>query len=45
MRFSASADYFLIDHSNEQVYIPDDGTFDFKGRAVSPATRRMLRRS
>lgn len=30
-RFSASADYFLIDHSNEQVYIPDDGTFEFKG--------------
>ena len=30
-RFSISTDYFLIDHSNEQVYIPDDGTFDFKG--------------
>jgi hypothetical protein len=30
-RFSVSADYFLIDHSNEQVYIPDDGTFKFKG--------------
>jgi outer membrane receptor protein involved in Fe transport len=30
-RFSISADYFLIDHSNEQVYIPDDGTFEFKG--------------
>jgi outer membrane receptor protein involved in Fe transport len=30
-RFSVSADYFLIDHSNEQVYIPDDGTFEFKG--------------
>lgn len=29
--FSVSADYFLIDHSNEQVYIPDDGTFEFKG--------------
>ncbi len=30
-RFSVSADYFLIDHSNEQVYIPDDGSFEFKG--------------
>jgi len=26
-----SADAFLIDHSNEQVYIPDDGSFEFKG--------------
>jgi len=30
-RFSITTDYFLIDHSNEQVYIPDDGTFEFKG--------------
>jgi outer membrane receptor protein involved in Fe transport len=30
-RFSFSADTFLIDHSNEQVYIPDDGSFEFKG--------------
>ena len=30
-RFSASTDVFLIDHSNEQVYIPDDGSFEFKG--------------
>jgi outer membrane receptor protein involved in Fe transport len=30
-RISFSADAFLIDHSNEQVYIPDDGTFEFKG--------------
>jgi outer membrane receptor protein involved in Fe transport len=30
-RFSVSAGYFLIDHSNEQVYIPDDGSFEFKG--------------
>ena len=30
-RLSASADYFIIDHSNEQVYIPDDGSFEFKG--------------
>ncbi len=30
-RFSLSTDTFLIDHSNEQVYIPDDGTFEFKG--------------
>jgi outer membrane receptor protein involved in Fe transport len=30
-RFSFTADAFLIDHSNEQVYIPDDGSFEFKG--------------
>lgn len=28
---SLSTDAFLIDHSNEQVYIPDDGSFEFKG--------------
>jgi len=30
-RFSIATDIFLIDHSNEQVYIPDDGSFEFKG--------------
>jgi hypothetical protein len=30
-RFSTSAGLFWIDRSNEQVYIPDDGTFEFKG--------------
>jgi len=30
-RFAFSTDAFLIDHSNEQVYIPDDGSFEFKG--------------
>ena len=30
-RFSLATEVFLIDHSNEQVYIPDDGTFEFKG--------------
>jgi hypothetical protein len=30
-RVSLSTDLFLIDHSNEQVYIPDDGSFEFKG--------------
>lgn len=30
-RFGVSADAFLIDHSNEQVYIPDDGSLEFKG--------------
>jgi hypothetical protein len=30
-RLSLSSDLFLIDHSNEQVYIPDDGSFEFKG--------------
>jgi outer membrane receptor protein involved in Fe transport len=30
-RLSTSVDLFWIDRSNEQVYIPDDGTFEFKG--------------
>lgn len=30
-RFSASADLFLIDNSNQQVYIPDDGSIEFAG--------------
>ncbi len=30
-RFSMTADAFLIDHSNELVYVPDDGSFEFKG--------------
>jgi outer membrane receptor protein involved in Fe transport len=30
-RVSVSTDVFLIDHSNEQVYIPDDGSFELKG--------------
>src|SRR5258707_714887 len=30
-RLALSTDIFLIDHSNEQVYIPDDGSFEFKG--------------
>ncbi len=34
-RFGLSADVFLIDHSNEQVYIPDDGSFEFKGPSRS----------
>ena len=47
-RFSVSTDYFLIDHSNEQVYIPNDGTFEFKGpsRATGyevKASARLLR--
>ena len=29
-RISTSVDAFWIDRSNEQVYIPDDGTFEFK---------------
>jgi outer membrane receptor protein involved in Fe transport len=32
-RFGITTDVFLIDHSNEQVYIPDDGSFEFKGRS------------
>jgi outer membrane receptor protein involved in Fe transport len=30
-RVAVSVDAFRIDHSNEQVYIPDDGSFEFKG--------------
>ncbi|MFN7930648.1 MAG: TonB-dependent receptor, partial [Blastocatellia bacterium] len=30
-RFSVSTDLFLLDRSNEQVYIPDDGSIEFKG--------------
>lgn len=30
-RWSLSADVFRIDHSNEQVYIPDDGSYELKG--------------
>jgi len=30
-RVSLTADAFLIDRSNEQVYIPDDGTFELQG--------------
>ena len=32
-RLSASADLFLIDNSNQQVYIPDDGSIEFAGPA------------
>jgi TonB dependent receptor-like, beta-barrel/Carboxypeptidase regulatory-like domain/TonB-dependent Receptor Plug Domain len=34
-RFSFTGDLFLIDRSNEEVYIPDDGTFEFKGASRS----------
>jgi len=34
-RLSVSTDLFLIDRSNEQVYIPDDGSFEFKGPSRS----------
>ncbi len=30
-RLSVSGDLFLIERSNEQVYIPDDGSIEFKG--------------
>jgi outer membrane receptor protein involved in Fe transport len=30
-RFSVSADLFLVDNSNQQVYVPDDGTIEFAG--------------
>jgi outer membrane receptor protein involved in Fe transport len=34
-RFSVTGDVFLIDRSHEQVYIPDDGSFEFKGPSRS----------
>ena len=34
-RVSLSTDMFFIDRSNEQVYIPDDGAFEFKGPSRS----------
>jgi hypothetical protein len=34
-RLSVSTDVFLIDRSSEQVYIPDDGTIEFKGPSRS----------
>ena len=34
-KLSLSTDVFLIDRSNEQVYIPDDGTFELKGPSRS----------
>lgn len=34
-RVSLSTDVFLIDRSGEQVYVPDDGTFEFKGSSRS----------
>jgi outer membrane receptor protein involved in Fe transport len=34
-RISATFSTFLIDRSNEQVYIPDDGSIEFAGRSRS----------
>ena len=34
-RVSATFSTFFIDRSNEQVYIPDDGSIEFKGRSRS----------
>ncbi|CAN5654205.1 TonB-dependent receptor [soil metagenome] len=34
-RFSATFSTFLIDRSNEQIYIPDDGSIEFAGRSRS----------
>ncbi len=34
-RFSIAPSFFLIDRSNEQVYIPDDGSIEFAGRSRS----------
>jgi outer membrane receptor protein involved in Fe transport len=44
-RFSASTDLFLIDRSNEQVYIPDDGSVEFKepSRAYGYEVKTALR--
>jgi len=32
-RFSVAPNFFFIDRSNEQVYIPDDGSIEFAGRS------------
>jgi len=44
-RFGAALDTFLIDHSQEMVYIPDDGSFEFKGpsRAYGAEAKASLR--
>ena len=42
-RFSVSADLFLIDRSNEQVYIPDDGSIEFKGPSRAMDLKPRLR--
>ncbi len=34
-RFSVAPNFFWIDRSNEQVYIPDDGSIEFAGRSRS----------
>jgi len=34
-RLSTSLDAFWIDRSNEHIYIPDDGSFEFKGPSRS----------
>jgi TonB dependent receptor/TonB-dependent Receptor Plug Domain len=34
-RVSVVGSFFFIDRSNEQVYIPDDGSLEFKGRSCS----------
>ncbi|MGI8788144.1 MAG: TonB-dependent receptor [Pyrinomonadaceae bacterium] len=34
-RISATGSFFFIDRSNEQVYIPDDGSIEFAGRSRS----------
>ncbi len=34
-RFSMAPSFFFIDRSNEQVYIPDDGSIEFAGRSRS----------
>ncbi len=43
-RASFTTAIFLIDHSNELVYIPDDGSFEFKGpsRAYGYETKLSL---
>jgi outer membrane receptor protein involved in Fe transport len=43
-RFSLATGVFLIDHSNEQVYDPDDGSFEFKGpsRAYGYETKASM---
>jgi hypothetical protein len=40
--FSATGSFFFIDRSNEQIYIPDDGSIEFAGaRALTDLKQKL----